>query len=102
MPLDDSITVYPAHGAGSACGKNMQKETVDILGNQKKQIMPLISRIKNLLSEVLDGLTAPPKYFGMNVAMNKGGYESLDVVMNKGLQPVSPEDFEALQKKQEH
>jgi hypothetical protein len=48
MPLDDSITVYPAHGAGSACGKNMQKETVDILGNQKEPIMPLISRTKLL------------------------------------------------------
>lgn len=96
MPLDDSITVYPAHGAGSACGKNMQKETVDILGNQKKTNYALNQPDKeSFVKEVLDGLTAPPKYFGMNVAMNKGGYESLDVVMDKGLTAISAEDFEA-------
>lgn len=96
MPLDDSITVYPAHGAGSACGKNMQKETVDILGNQKKTNYALNQPDKeSFIREVLDGLTAPPKYFGMNVALNKGGYESLDVVMNKGLNPISVEDFES-------
>lgn len=95
LPLDDSITVYPAHGAGSACGKNMQKETVDILGNQKRTNYALNQPDKeSFVREVLDGLTAPPKYFGMNVAMNKGGYESLDDVMNKGLNPVSAEDFE--------
>lgn len=95
MPLDDSITVYPAHGAGSACGKNMQKETVDILGNQKKTNYALNQPDKeSFIREVLDGLTAPPKYFGMNVALNKGGYESLEVVMNKGLNPISVEDFE--------
>ncbi len=96
MPLDDSITVYPAHGAGSACGKNMQKETVDILGNQKRTNYALNQPDKeSFIREVLDGLTAPPKYFGMNVAMNKGGYESLDAVMDKGLTAVSVEDFEA-------
>ncbi|MDF2551584.1 MAG: fold metallo-hydrolase [Chryseobacterium sp.] len=96
LPLDDSITVYPAHGAGSACGKNMQKETVDILGNQKKTNYALNQPDKeSFIREVLDGLTAPPKYFGMNVAMNKGGYESLDDVMTKGLNPVSVEDFES-------
>ncbi|WP_294203793.1 MULTISPECIES: rhodanese-like domain-containing protein [Chryseobacterium] len=96
MPLDDSITVYPAHGAGSACGKNMQKETVDILGNQKKTNYALNQPDKaSFVREVLDGLTAPPKYFGMNVALNKGGYESLDIVMDKGLTPVLAEDFEA-------
>ncbi|WP_299178679.1 MBL fold metallo-hydrolase [uncultured Chryseobacterium sp.] len=96
MPLDDSITVYPAHGAGSACGKNMQKETVDTLGNQKRTNYALNQPDKeSFIREVLDGLTAPPKYFGMNVAMNKGGYESLDVVMNKGLNPISVDDFEA-------
>ncbi|QQV02687.1 MULTISPECIES: MBL fold metallo-hydrolase [Chryseobacterium] len=99
MPLDDSITVYPAHGAGSACGKNMQKETVDILGNQKKTNYALNQPDKeSFIREVLDGLTAPPKYFGMNVALNKGGYESLDVVMNKGLNPISVEDFESFAK----
>ncbi|WP_027378767.1 MBL fold metallo-hydrolase [Chryseobacterium daeguense] len=96
MPLDNSITVYPAHGAGSACGKNMQKETVDILGNQKRTNYALNQPDKeSFIKEVLDGLTAPPKYFGMNVAMNKTGYESLDVVMDKGLTPISAEDFEA-------
>ncbi|MFC7347579.1 rhodanese-like domain-containing protein [Chryseobacterium zhengzhouense] len=96
MPLDDSITVYPAHGAGSACGKNMQKETVDILGNQKRTNYALNQPDKeSFIREVLDGLTAPPKYFGMNVAMNKGGYESLENVMNKGLNPISVEDFES-------
>jgi glyoxylase-like metal-dependent hydrolase (beta-lactamase superfamily II)/rhodanese-related sulfurtransferase len=96
LPLDDSITVYPAHGAGSACGKNMQKETVDILGNQKKTNYALNQPDKeSFIKEVLDGLTAPPKYFGMNVAMNKGGYESLDTVMDKGLSPIAVEDFEA-------
>jgi len=96
LPLDDSITVYPAHGAGSACGKNMQKETVDILGNQKRTNYALNQPDKeSFIKEVLDGLTAPPKYFGMNVAMNKGGYDSLDTVMNRGLNPVSVEDFES-------
>lgn len=96
MPLDDRITVYPAHGAGSACGKNMQKETVDLLGNQKKTNYALNQPDKeSFIREVLDGLTAPPKYFGMNVALNKGGYESLDTVMDKGLTPVPAEDFEA-------
>lgn len=96
MPLDDSITVYPAHGAGSACGKNMQKETVDLLGNQKRTNYALNQPDKeSFIREVLDGLTAPPKYFGMNVALNKGGYESLDTVMDKGLTPVPAEDFEA-------
>ncbi|WP_267404802.1 MULTISPECIES: MBL fold metallo-hydrolase [unclassified Chryseobacterium] len=96
MPLDDSITVYPAHGAGSACGKNMQKETVDLLGNQKRTNYALNQPDKeSFVREVLDGLTAPPKYFGMNVAMNKCGYESLDIVMDKGLTPVDVNDYEA-------
>lgn len=96
MPLHDNITVYPAHGAGSACGKNMQKETVDILGNQKKTNYALNQPNKeSFVREVLDGLTAPPKYFGMNVALNKGGYESLDSVLNKGLTPISVDNFES-------
>ncbi|MDQ1098074.1 MULTISPECIES: MBL fold metallo-hydrolase [Chryseobacterium] len=97
MPLDDSITVYPAHGAGSACGKNMQKETVDTLGNQKKTNYALNQPDKeSFIREVLDGLTAPPKYFGMNVALNKNGYESIDHVMSKGLNPIDPADLEAI------
>ena len=95
LPLDDSITVYPAHGAGSACGKNMQKETVDILGNQKRTNYALNQPTKeSFIAEVLDGLTAPPKYFGMNVALNKGGYESFEKVLKKGNNPISVEDFE--------
>ncbi len=95
MPLADDITVYPAHGAGSACGKNMQKETVDTLGNQKKTNYALNQPNKEaFIAAVLDGLTAPPKYFGMNVAMNKGGYESFDAVKEKGLKPLSAEAFE--------
>ena len=95
MPLDDAVTVYPAHGAGSACGKNMQKETVDTLGNQKKTNYALNQPNKeSFIKEVLEGLTAPPKYFGMNVAMNKKGYESFDQVLKKGNHPLSVDEFE--------
>lgn len=97
MPLSDDITVYPAHGAGSACGKNMQKETVDTLGNQKKTNYALNQPNKeSFVREVLDGLSAPPKYFGMNVALNKGGYESFDNVLHQSNQPISAEDFEGV------
>ena len=97
MPLADDITVYPAHGAGSACGKNMQKETVDTLGNQKKTNYALNQPNKeSFIKEVLDGLSAPPKYFGMNVALNKGGYEDFDVILKKGTHPVTAQDFEAV------
>lgn len=97
MPLADDIIVYPAHGAGSACGKNMQKETVDTLGNQKKTNYALNQPNKEtFVKEVLDGLAPPPKYFGMNVAMNKTGYESFDSVLNKGLNPILTNDFEAV------
>ncbi len=96
MPLSDDVTVYPAHGAGSACGKNMQKETVDTLGNQKKTNYALNQPDKkSFINAVLDGLTAPPKYFGMNVMLNKSGYDSFETVMNKGLNPLNPADFEA-------
>ncbi|AQX85795.1 MBL fold metallo-hydrolase [Elizabethkingia bruuniana] len=97
MPLSDEITVYPAHGAGSACGKNMQKETVDTLGNQKKTNYALNQPDKaTFVKEVTDGLTPPPGYFAMNVAMNKKGYESFDQVLEQGLNPLSAEDFEAV------
>lgn len=97
LPLADDITVYPAHGAGSACGKNMQKETVDTLGNQKKTNYALNQPSREAFIEaVLDGLTAPPQYFGMNVAMNKGGYESFEQVMDKGMKALEPNEFEAI------
>lgn len=96
LPLSDDIVVYPAHGAGSACGKNMMKETVDTLGNQKKVNYALNQPTKTAFVEaVLDGLTAPPGYFGMNVAMNKGGYESFESVLNHGMRALSPDAFEA-------
>ncbi|MCT4176997.1 MBL fold metallo-hydrolase [Elizabethkingia anophelis] len=97
IPLPDEITVYPAHGAGSACGKNMQKETVDTLGNQKKTNYALNQPDKaSFIKEVTDGLTPPPGYFAMNVAMNKKGYESFDQVLEHGLKPLSAEAFEAV------
>ena len=97
LPLADDITVYPAHGAGSACGKNMQKETVDTLGNQKKTNYALNQPNKeSFVREVLDGLSAPPKYFGMNVALNKKGYESFENVLYQSNKPISAEDFEGV------
>lgn len=97
MPLADDITVYPAHGAGSACGKNMQKETVDTLGNQKKTNYALNQPDKeSFVREVLDGLSAPPKYFGMNVALNKGGYSTFEEVLEKGNNPLDTEAFQNL------
>lgn len=97
LPLADDVTVYPAHGAGSACGKNMMKETVDLLGNQKKMNYALNQPNKEaFIAAVTDGLTPPPAYFGMNVAMNKQGYESFDKVFETALNPLSPQVFEDL------
>lgn len=96
MPLADDVIVYPAHGAGSACGKNMMKETVDTLGNQKKMNYALNQPNKEaFVKAVTDGLQAPPGYFGMNVAMNKGGYESFETVLNQGMKALTPDEFEA-------
>ncbi|MFO0358879.1 MAG: MBL fold metallo-hydrolase [Flavobacteriales bacterium] len=97
MPLADDITVYPAHGAGSACGKNMSKETTDSLGNQKNTNYALRADMTKaeFVKEVTDGLMPPPAYFPFNVAMNKKGYESIDVVLDRGLKGLSPEAFEA-------
>ncbi|WP_417357774.1 MBL fold metallo-hydrolase [Flavobacterium sp.] len=96
LPLADDIIVYPAHGAGSACGKNMSKETTDTLGNQKRTNYALqpMSR-ENFIEKVLDGLMPPPAYFPENVLMNIKGYESIDNVLSKGLQALSPAAFEA-------
>jgi len=96
LPLSDDLTVYPAHGAGSACGKNMMKETVDSLGNQKKINYALNQPNKDaFIKAVTDGLLPPPGYFGMNVAMNKKGIQSIDSVLEKGLKALSPIEFEA-------
>jgi glyoxylase-like metal-dependent hydrolase (beta-lactamase superfamily II)/rhodanese-related sulfurtransferase len=96
LPLSDEITVYPAHGAGSACGKNMMKETVDSLGNQKKINYALNQPSKeDFIKAVTDGLLPPPEYFGMNVAMNKKGIDSIDSILEKGLKALNPNEFEA-------
>ena len=100
LPLDDEITIYPAHGSGSACGKNMMKETVDSLGNQKKVNYALNQPNKQAFIEaVTDGLLPPPAYFGMNVAMNKKGYGSFDEVLNRGMIALSADDFEGMAEK---
>lgn len=98
MPLSDDITVYPAHGAGSACGKNMMKVTVDTLGNQKKVNYALRENMtrEEFIKEVTDGLEAPPQYFPLNVKMNKSGYDDVESVLSRGLNPLDPESFEIL------
>jgi hydroxyacylglutathione hydrolase len=97
MPLADDVIVYPAHGAGSACGKNMSKETSDTLGNQKATNYALRAdmTVEEFIKEVTDGLAPPPSYFPLNVKMNKEGYANIDDVMTQGLQALSPEAFEA-------
>lgn len=96
MPLADDVIVYPAHGAGSACGKNMMKETVDTLGNQKKMNYALNQPTKAaFVKAVTEGLLPPPAYFGLNVAMNKTGYESFETVLHNGLRALNAEEFEA-------
>jgi len=96
MPLADDVIVYPAHGAGSACGKNMMKETVDTLGNQKKMNYALRADMtKNeFIKEVTDGLLPPPQYFPLNVKMNKEGYADLDEIIAQGTHALSAEAFE--------
>lgn len=97
MPLDDHIIVYPGHGAGSACGKNMSKETSDTLGNQKQTNYALREGLdkETFIAEVLDGLTPPPGYFPQNVLMNIKGYASINDVLKQGLQQLDAPAFEA-------
>jgi glyoxylase-like metal-dependent hydrolase (beta-lactamase superfamily II)/rhodanese-related sulfurtransferase len=95
MPLPDDVIVYPAHGAGSACGKNMMKETFDTLGHQKEMNYALKQPDKqSFIKAVTDGLTPPPAYFPMNVAMNKKGYTEVDAVINNGLKAFDANEFE--------
>lgn len=103
MPLADDLIVYPSHGAGSACGKNMSKETTDTLGNQKKTNYALRADMtrEEFTQELLNGLGAPPAYFPQNVMLNIKGYSSLDTVMEKSLKPLSPSEFEVLANKTE-
>jgi rhodanese-related sulfurtransferase len=98
MPLADDVTVYPAHGAGSACGKNMMKETVDTLGNQKKMNYALRADMtkEEFVAEVIDGLLPPPQYFPLNVKLNKEGYDDIDQILTRGSKELSPQAFEAL------
>jgi hydroxyacylglutathione hydrolase len=97
MTLPDDVIVYPAHGAGSACGKNMSKETSDTLGNQKRFNYALRADMtrEEFISEVTEGLAEPPQYFPENVRMNQLGYESIDDVLERGCQALTPEAFEA-------
>ena len=97
MPLQDEVMVYPGHGAGSACGKNMSKETVDTIGHQKQfnyALRPDMTR-DEFIKEVITGLMPPPQYFPKNAMMNKAGYESIDDVYKRGSNPLSPDAFEA-------
>ena len=96
MPLADDVLVYPAHGAGSACGKNLSKETVGTLGEQKKTNYALRANMtkEEFIKEVTDGLLPPPQYFPLNVKMNKEGYEDIQTVLESGTRPLSAEAFE--------
>jgi hydroxyacylglutathione hydrolase len=97
MVLADDVIVFPGHGAGSSCGKNMSKETVGTIGEQKATNYALRSNMtkEEFVAEVTDGLLPPPAYFPENVRMNKTGYESLDKVMERGLRPLSADAFDA-------
>ncbi|MCH1405654.1 MAG: MBL fold metallo-hydrolase [Schleiferiaceae bacterium] len=96
MVLGDDVIVYPGHGAGSSCGKNMSKETVGTIGEQKATNYALRANMtkEEFVAEVTDGLLPPPAYFPENVRLNKTGYESLDKVMERGLRPLSVDAFE--------
>jgi rhodanese-related sulfurtransferase len=98
MTLPDEVIVYPAHGAGSACGKNMSKETVSTIGEQKKSNYALRADMTEteFIQEVTDGLLPPPAYFGMNVAMNKSGIDSFEKVRNQGMRKINAAEFEAV------
>ena len=98
MPLSDDLIVYPNHGAGSACGKKMSKETTDTLGNQKRTNYALRADMtrEEFIDELLTGLTDPPGYFPKNVLMNIQGYDSLDTVMERGKHALTPSQFELM------
>ena len=97
MPLADDIIIYPAHGAGSACGKNMSKERSDTLGHQKQVNYALQPQTREqFIIAVTEGLTPPPFYFPKNVLLNKTGSQDVKIVMERGLTPLSPHEFEDL------
>lgn len=102
MPLPDHLTVYPNHGQGSACGKNMSSETTDTLGNQKKTNYALQPMSEDeFVKQVLDGLVSPPGYFPQNVLLNIQGYDSLDDVLESGTKALSPSEFELIAEESE-
>lgn len=96
MPLADEVIVYPAHGAGSACGKNLSKETVGTIGNQKETNYALRANMtkEEFIKEVTDGLLPPPAYFPLNVKLNKEGYQDIDDVIENSAKPLSVAAFE--------
>ncbi len=97
MPLANDVIVYPAHGAGSACGKNLSSETFATLGNQKEFNYALQPMSKaEFVEKVTEGLTTPPQYFPENVMLNKKGYNSIDDVLEKGMTALSPDEFEKI------
>lgn len=98
MSLADDVIVYPAHGAGSACGKNMSKETVSTIGNQKMYNYALRADMTEaeFIKEVTEGLLPAPAYFSANVAMNKKGYQSYETVLDNGMRGLDPGEFEAI------
>lgn len=95
MTLEDEVIVYPAHGAGSACGKNMSSETVGLLGEQKENNYALNADLskEEFTKELLDGILPPPQYFAKNALMNKNGYSSFDDVLSKGNIPLEVSKF---------
>ena len=97
FPLADDVIVYPAHGAGSACGKSLGKETFSTIGEQKKHNYALESKTKEeFIQKVTEGISAPPQYFPINAQINKEGYESLDEVLEQGMKGLSVKDFKKL------
>lgn len=98
MPLEDDVIVYPAHGAGSACGKNLSKETIGTIGEQKKTNYALRADMtkEEFIKEVTDGLLPPPAYFPLNVKLNKEGYKDVDDIIKNSAKPLSVKDFELI------
>jgi glyoxylase-like metal-dependent hydrolase (beta-lactamase superfamily II)/rhodanese-related sulfurtransferase len=103
LPLPNEVIVYPGHGAGSACGKNLSEETWGYLGDQKKTNYALREGMtrEEFVREVTTGLTPPPQYFPKNAMMNKMGYQSIDEVLEKGVVSLKPDEFEAVVEEQE-
>ena len=99
IPLADNVIVYPAHGAGSSCGKNLGPNTYSTIGDEKKGNYALQAQSKEeFIKSVTEGLAEPPSYFPLNAKINKEGYESLDAILKKGLHPLNPEEFKQAMK----